>query len=416
MTSISAADAPAHAVLGMRDFRLFLSSRFLSTASMQMQSVAIGWQVYDLTRDPVALGYVGLWMFLSVAVFTLPAGDTADRVDRRVVLTLSYVLQGICGMLLVALSWSGTPAMWKFYAVIALFGVGRAFANPASQSFVPFLVPRPQVSRAVAWSSSVNQVAFIVGPALGGLIYAFGPMVVYSICFAAFLGAAVANSAIRTQVKIPPAEPGVTTFDRLVAGIQFVRTRPIVLGVISLDLFAVLLGGALSLLPVYAHDILHVGPEGLGILRSAVAVGAMATAVVVANLTLSRRAGWIMFGAVGLYGLCTIVFGFSTNYVLSIAVLAILGAADQISVITRNTVVQLATPAEMRGRVSALHMLFVGTSNELGSFRAGTFAGWLGTVPAVVVGGIGTVGVVALWTRLFPGLRDIDRLADVEPD
>lgn len=417
MTSISAADTPAHAALGLRDFRLFLASRFLSTASMQMQSVAIGWQVYDLTRDPVALGYVGLCMFLSVAVFTLPAGDTADRVDRRLVLTLSYILQGLCGMLLVALSWSaGMPAMWKFYAIIGLFGVGRAFANPASQSFVPFLVPREQVSRAVAWSSSVNQVAFIVGPALGGVIYAFGPMVVYAICLAAFLGAAAANSAIRTRVKIPPAEPDVTTLGRVIAGIQFVWIKPIVLGVISLDLFAVLLGGALSLLPVYARDILHVGPEGLGMLRSSVAVGAMTTAVVVANLQLNRRAGWTMLGAVGLYGLCTIAFGLSTNYALSLAVLAVLGAADQISVITRNTVVQLATPAHMRGRVSALHMLFVSTSNELGQFRAGTFAGWLGTVPAVVVGGVGTVGVVALWSWLFGDLRRIDRLADLQPD
>lgn len=415
MTSVSSAETSAHAVLGLRDFRLFICGRFLSTASMQMQSVAIGWQVYDMTGDPIALGYVGLFMFLSVAVFTLPAGDTADRVDRRLVLTASYVLQGICGMLLVAVSWSGVTAMAPFYAIIALFGVGRAFANPASQSFVPFLVPREQVSRAVAWSSSANQVAFIVGPALGGAAYVFGPMAVYGLCLVAFVGGAIANNAIRTEVKIPPAEPGITARDRLVAGIKFVRTRPIVLGVISLDLFAVLLGGALSLLPVYARDILHVGPEGLGLLRSSVAVGAMATAVVAANLSLNR-AGLVMFGAVGLYALCTIAFGLSVNFGFSLAVLALLGAADQISVITRNTVVQLATPADMRGRVSALHMLFVSTSNELGQFRAGTFAGWLGTVPAVIVGGIGTLAVVGLWSWLFPDLRKVDRLADLQPD
>ena len=416
MTSISTADTPAHAVFGMRDFRLFIGGRFLSTASMQMQSVAIGWQVYDLTRDPVALGYVGLCMFLSVAAFTLPAGDAADRIDRRLVLTLSYILQGVCGLLLVALSWSGLSSMWPVYGTIALFGVGRAFANPASQSFVPFLVPREQVSRAVAWSSSVNQVAFIVGPALGGVIYVDGPVAVYSICLVAFIGAAIATSLIRTHVKIPPSEPDVTTLRRLVAGVHFVRARPIVLGVISLDLFAVLLGGALSLLPIYARDILHVGPEGLGMLRSAVAAGAMATAVVVANLSLNRRAGLVMFGAVGLYALCTVAFGVSTNFTVSLAALAVLGAADQVSVITRNTVIQLATPAEMRGRVSALHMLFVGTSNELGQFRAGTFAGWLGTIPAVVVGGVGTLGVVGLWSWLFPDLRRVDRLADLQPD
>lgn len=416
MTSISAADGPAHAVLGLRDFRLFICGRLLSTASMQMQAVAVGWQVYDLTHDPVALGYVGLWMFLSVAAFTLPGGDAADRFDRRRVMSVSYLLQALCAALLAAVSWWGVTAMWPFYSIVALFGVGRAFANPASQSFVPFLVPQPQVSRAVAWSSSANQVAFIVGPALGGVAYAFGPAVVYALCLAAFVGAAATNSAIRTRVRIPPAEPGVTSFGRLVAGIRFVRTRPIVLGVISLDLFAVLLGGALSLLPIYARDILHVGPEGLGLLRSAVAAGAMATAVVVANLSLNRRAGLVMFGAVGIYALCTIAFGVSVNFGVSLAALALLGAADQVSVITRNTVVQLATPADMRGRVSALHMLFVGTSNELGQFRAGTFAGWLGTVPAVVLGGIGTLAVVGLWSWLFPDLRKVGRLADVQPD
>ncbi|HTP81564.1 MAG TPA: MFS transporter [Alphaproteobacteria bacterium] len=413
MTDISASDPRPHAIFGVRDFRLFICGRFLSTASMQMQSVAVGWQVYDLTQDPIALGYVGLFMFLSVAAFTLPGGDVADRFDRRLVLSLAYIGQAACAVLLVWVSWAGVTAMWPFYTIVAMFGVGRAFANPASQSFVPFLVPREQVSRAVAWSSSANQVAFIVGPALGGAVYAFGPAAVYAICFAAFVGGAITNSAIRIQVKIPPAEDK-SAFGRLVAGIHFVRRRPIVLGVISLDLFAVLLGGALSLLPVYARDILHVGPEGLGLLRSASAAGAMVTAVAVANLSLNRKTGLLMFGAVAFYAVCTIAFGVSANFGVSLAALALLGAADQISVITRNTVVQLATPADMRGRVSALHMLFVGTSNELGQFRAGTFAGWLGTVPAVVLGGVGTLAVVALWSWLFPELRKLDRVADLQ--
>ena len=415
MTVISASDPRAHAVFGLRDFRLFVGGRFLSTASMQMQSVVIGWQVYDLTQDPIALGYVGLCTFLSVAAFTLPGGDVADRYDRRLVLSLSYLAQAACAALLTGVSWSGGTAMWAFYAIVALFGIGRAFANPASQSFVPFLVPREQVSRAVAWSSSANQVAFIVGPALGGAVYTLGPAIAYAICLAALIGAAIANSAIRTRVKIPPAED-LSARRRLVAGIHFVRARPIVLGVISLDLFAVLLGGALSLLPIYARDILHVGPEGLGLLRSAAAIGAMATAVAVANLSLNRSTGLLMFGAVGFYALCTIAFGVSVNFTVSLIALALLGAADQVSVITRNTVVQLATPADMRGRVSALHMLFVGTSNELGQFRAGTFAGWLGTVPAVVLGGLGTLAVVALWTWLFPELRKLDNVTDLDPE
>jgi MFS family permease len=415
MTSISAADARANAMLGIRDFRLFVVARFLSTMSLQMQSVAVGWQVYDLTQDPIALGYVGLALFLSVAICTLPAGDLADRVDRRFLLAASYLLQAVCSVLFLVVTFGGTTAMWPFYGIMALFGVGRAFAQPASQSFVPFLVPRPQVSSAVAWSSSASQIATIVGPAAGGILYAFGAATVYGTCLAAFLGVSVATAAIRTRVKIAAAEPGVTALGRLLAGIAYVKRAPIVLGAISLDLFAVLLGGALSLLPVYARDILHVGPEGLGVLRSAAAVGATATAIIVANVPLKRHAGLAMFGAVALYALCTLTFGVSTSYALSIAALAIMGAADQISVVTRNTVVQLATPEDMRGRVSALHMLFVGTSNELGQFRAGTFAGWLGTVPAVVVGGIGTLAVVGLWTWMFPALRKVDRLADVQP-
>lgn len=415
MTSISASATPAHAVLGVRDFRLFITGRFLSTMSMLMQSVAVGWQVYDITRDPIALGYVGLSLFASVAAFTLPAGDVADRFDRRWVMALSYLLQAVCAILFLTLSLSATTTVWPFYAVMALFGVGRAFAGPSSQSFVPFLVPKPQVSRAVAWSSSANQIAMIAGPALGGVIYVFGPAAVYATCLVAFLGVSVSIAAIRTRVHVAPAEPGMTALRRLLAGIAYIKRKPIVLGAISLDLFAVLLGGALALLPVYARDILHVGPEGLGLLRSSAAVGATATAIVVANLSLNRRAGLIMFGAVGLFALSTMAFGISTHFGLSLAALAVLGAADQISVVTRNTLVQLATPEDMRGRVSALHMLFVGTSNELGQFRAGMFAGWIGTVPAVVVGGIGTLAVVAIWAWLFPDLRKVDRLADVQP-
>ena len=415
MTSISAAGDPARAVLRLRDFRLFMSGRLLSILCTQMQAVAVGWQVYDITHDPLTLGYVGLAGFLPIAGLTLPAGDVADRFDRRRVITIAYALQGLCALLFLGLTLSGPTDVRPFYVVMALFGIGRAFAGPSQQSFVPFLVPKEQVAPAVAWSSTANQIGTILGPALGGVIYIFGPAAVYATCLTFFTVAVLSVAAIRTQVRIPPPEPGVTAFGRLVAGLRFVATKPIVLGAISLDLFAVLLGGASAMLPVYAHDILDVGPEGLGMLRSAMAVGATTTAIVLANLPLRGRAGHTMFGAVAVFGVAVIVFALSRSFVLSLAALAIMGAGDQVSVVTRNTLVQLATPENMRGRVSAVHMLFVGTSNELGEFRAGTMAAWIGAVPAVALGGFGILSVVGLWSWWFPELRKVNRLTDVMP-
>ncbi len=422
MTTSTSPLVAGHAVFGIRDFRLFISARFLANLSIQMQSVAVGWQVYDVTRDPLALGYVGLSVFLPVAGLTLPAGDAADRFDRRRILTLSYLAQAVVSVLFLILTFagpapgSGLAAARPFYAVLVLFGIGRAFIGPSQQSFVPFLVPRDQLSRAVAWSSSANQTATILGPALGGVLYILGPAAVYGTCLALFLIVVAATAAIRTRVRVAAAEAGMTAWRRLVAGIAFVRRQPIVLGAMSLDMFAVLLGGATALLPIYARDILHVGPEGLGMLRSAMAIGATVTAIVVANLSFHTRAGLTMFFGVALFGLCTVVFGVSQSFALSLAALAVMGAADQISVVTRNTLVQLATPEFMRGRVSALHMLFVGTSNEFGEFRAGTSAAWFGTVPAVLIGGAGTLAVVGVWAWLFPALRKVDRLSDVTPD
>jgi predicted MFS family arabinose efflux permease len=303
--------------------------------------------------------------------------------------------------------------VWPFYLVVALYGVGRAFASPASQSFVPFLVSRAQVTRAIAWSASAYQTSAMIGPALGGVIYIAGPAAVYGTCLAMFAIVVVSIAGIRTSIRPGAAEAGTTALQRVLAGIAFVRRKPIVLGAATLDMFAVLLGGATALLPVYAHDILHVGPEGLGVLRSAMAIGGVATALIVAHYSINRHAGATMFGAIALFGVGTVVFGLSENFTLSVIALAVMGMADQISVVTRNTLVQLATPEGMRGRVSALHMLFVGTSNEFGEFRAGTTAAWLGAVPAVVVGGAGVLGVVGLWMWLFPELRKVDRLTDV---
>jgi MFS family permease len=412
MTAIVSPDAH---VLGVRDFRLFLSGRALSNLSIQMQSVAVGWQVYDLTNDPLALGYVGLAVFLPVACLTLPAGDAADRFDRRFILAASYGLQALCAAAFLALTLTGETVVWPFYLVMALFGVGRAFAGPAAQSFVPFLVARPQVTRAIAWSASAYQTAAMLGPALGGVIYIVGPAAVYGTCLALFVVVFASIAGIRTRVRPGATEAGMTALQRLLAGIAFVRRKPIVLGAATLDMFAVLLGGATALLPVYARDILHVGPGGLGILRSAMAVGGVATALAVAHYSIARRAGLTMFGAIAVFGIATLVFGVSESFTLSLIALTIMGMADQISVVTRNTLVQLATPEGMRGRVSALHMLFVGTSNEFGEFRAGTMAAWLGAVPAVLLGGAGILGVVSLWMWLFPDLRKIDRLSDVAP-
>jgi MFS family permease len=302
-----------------------------------------------------------------------------------------------------------------FYLVLALFGVVRTLSAPASQSLVPLLVPSEHLSRAIAWSSSAFQTATIAGPALGGVLYVFGPVVAYSVCFALSVIVAILFALIRAPLAVRRGRADGSAFERAVAGIAYVKARPIILGAISLDLFAVLLGGATALMPAYAQDILHVGPTGLGLLRTAVAVGAAVTGLWLGYRPLTRATGLWMFACVGLFGLATIVFGVSHNFILSLAALVVLGASDMVSVFVRSTLIQMATPDEMRGRVSAVSMLFVGASNELGEFESGTTARWFGTVPSVVIGGIGTLVVVGLWMWLFPQLRRVDRLSDVKP-
>jgi MFS family permease len=301
----------------------------------------------------------------------------------------------------------------SFYAVLALFAAARAFAGPASQSFVPMLVPQDRFPQAVAWSSATSKIAVIVGPALGGAIYILGPAVAYGVCLILFIVVAMVTAAMRTASRRYPEEPGVTGLERLTAGIAYVRGNSIILGAISLDLFAVLLGGATALLPIYARDILRVGPEGLGLLRSAPALGAVFLGFLLGRMPLQRNAGVVMFAAVTIFGIATIVFGLSGNFFLSMAALAVLGASDMASVYVRATIVQLATPDAMRGRVSAVNRLFIGASNELGEFESGVTASWFGTVPSVVIGGIGTLVVVVLGLCLFPSLRQIDKLTDV---
>jgi MFS family permease len=415
MTTESTPSSPSTAALRLRDFRLYLGVRFMSSIAMQMQSVAVGWQIYDITSDPLSLGLVGLAQFLPMAGFILPAGDVSDRYDRRVILAVSYAVQALCALALLALAVSATVVTWPFYLVLVVFGAARGFTAPAAQSFAPFLVPPALLPSAVAWSSSANTSAVIIGPALGGVLYVLGAGVVYATCLALFVAMVVLTVAISIRAPRHVGHAGETAWDRLLAGIAYIGTKRIILGAILLDLFAVLLGGATALLPVYARDILHVGPDGLGVLRSAQAIGAAATALLLANFPLRRHAGAAMFGGVALFGIATIVFGVSESFPLSVIALAVLGAADMINVFVRSTIVQLATPDPMRGRISAVNMLFVGASNELGEFRAGVMAVLLGTVPAVVVGGAGTLAVVGLCAWRYPELRRVDRLTDVRP-
>jgi MFS family permease len=403
-------DPPA--VYRGRDFNVFLASRFLSTVAMQIQSVAVGWQVYEITRTPLALGLVGLSEFVPMFLLTLPAGDISDRFDQRKVLAASLFVEALCGAVLVLLTLGHFHRVFFFYLVMVLFGAARGFSGPAGQSLLPFIVPAERLPKSIAWSSSAFQTAVIAGPAIGGFLYALGPMAAYAACTVCFAAAGIGTATLggrRLARQITEA----SATKRVIEGIRFVRHRPIVLGAISLDLFAVLLGGATALLPVYARDILHVGPVGLGVLRSAPAVGAALVAFSLGRRPLETGTGAKMFGAVAIFGVSTIVFGISTDFYVSLAALFVLGAADMVSVFIRSALIQFATPDPMRGRVSAVNMLFIGASNELGEFESGVMAAWLGTVPAVVIGGIGTMLVVAIWMRLFPPLRTVDRLADV---
>jgi MFS family permease len=375
--------------------------------------VAIGWYLYDRTGDPMVLAYAGLAVFVPIALFTLPGGDVADRFDRRLILGTAHFFQACGSAALVLVVATGSTRTWPFYAVLALTGTVRAFSGPAVASFLPFLVPRERFPSAVAWSSSANQTATVLGPALGGLIYLAGPAAAFSAALLVSLAVAACMSSIRTRAIAGPRHG--TGVSRVVEGLRFLKSRRILLGAISLDLFAVLLGSVTALLPIYARDILQVGPDGLGAMRSSIAVGALVMGIGLAQLSPARQphAGAALFAGVALFGLAALVFGLSKTFLVSVASLAVMGAADMMSVFVRASLVQLGTPDGMRGRVSAVHSLFVGTANELGDFRAGAMAAWLGAVPAVLAGGAATLAVVALWSAGFPELRRVARLADV---
>lgn len=395
------------------DFRRYLAARFVVAMASQMLVVAVGFQVYDVTGDPLFLGLVGLSQFLPFIVLVLPAGHVADAYDRRRILALTNGILVVVAASLAAISLAGPTDALPILAVMALYGAARAFSAPASQSLVPNLVPSDDFGNAIALSSSTLEVAVISGPAIGGLLLLLGPAAAYLASAALLLVGMVLLLLLRGGGR-EPAEREPISMASLLSGVRFVRSRPIVLGSISLDMFAVLFGGAVALLPIYAADILHVGPDGLGLLRAAPAVGAMACASLLSARTFNGRVGRWLFGAVVAFGLGTIVFALSTSFILSLLALVAMGATDMLSVYIRHLLVQLATPDVIRGRVSAVNSVFINASNELGEFESGLTASWWGTVGATVVGGVATVGVAVTWAILFPVLRRLDRFPAAE--
>jgi MFS family permease len=403
-------------------FVRYTIARFFIVLSLEMQSVAVAWQVYEITRRPIDLGYVGLAQFLPGFALFLFAGHAADVFDRRKLLMWCYGGFGLCSALLLAISWRAPHSVHLIYGVLVLLGIFLSFNFPVSRALLPQLVPEEHFSNAVAWNASSFQIANIAGPAIGGIAYALfhGPEGVYAIALFVSITSAILTLRIKPQPvspeklaeKIASREP--TSVRTVLAGLRFIWQKKLILGSISLDMFAVLLGGAVTLLPVYAREILHTGPWGLGLLRSAPGVGAALMAIVLAHRPIHQRAGVTMLTAVAAFGIFTIVFGISHNLILSMAALFLIGATDIVSVIIRATLVQVSTPDEMRGRVNAVDMLFIGVSNELGGFESGLTAQWFGTVPAVVIGGIGTLFVIALWAWLFPELRKADQLTVAE--
>ena len=389
-------------------FARYWAARFLATFATQVVSVAVGWQIYDLTRNPFDLGLVGLIQFLPSLLLVLVTGAAADRFGRRLIMGVAAFLEAICALALVILTLRGLTSPFPVFVVLAAFGVARAFFAPASSALVANLVPPEDFANAIAWNSSAWQTATIVGPVAGGLLYGLSAEAAYATAAVLMILAGVLSFSVPKPKQHSESQP--VSASTLFAGFRYIWKEKVVLGAISLDLFAVLLGGAVALLPVYARDILELGPWGLGLLRSAPGIGAVLTALWLSGHPIRNHAGLIMFAFVALFGFFTIVFGVSTITWVSILALALVGAADMVSVYIRETLIQLWTPDRLRGRVNAVNMVFVGASNELGEFRAGTMAALIGTVPAVVFGGAGAIGVAFLWAWMFPALRKAKHL------
>lgn len=393
------------AAFSHRSYVHYWWARVCTTFAVQVLAVAVAWQVYDLTRDPFHLGMLGLVQFLPLLLLVLVTGAVADRFGRRRVMSTAVGVQLVCAASMLLYAGMGPRSVLPIFALLMVLAVARAFFGPASQSLVVNLVPREDFANAVTWNSSAWQIASIAGPAIGGLLYGISALTAYGA--ATLMLAMAVFLLLRIPEPPPPEQPRKVTFDSLFDGLRFIRRQPVVLGAISLDLFAVLLGGAVALLPVYARDILELGPWGLGLLRAAPGIGAVSMAAFIAMSPIKDHAGYILLGCVALFGLFTALFGISTVPWLSILLLMLIGASDMVSVVVRETLLQLWTPDEVRGRVNAANMVFLGASNELGEFRAGMMAAWIGVVPAVVFGGVGSILVAGLWAWRFPQLRDV---------
>jgi len=410
MSSIESRGAPLGRLLQYPSFTRFLSARLLASVAVQMQTVAVGWQVYAITGNPLDLGLIGLSQFLPFVLLFLPAGHVADRQNRAAILALCIALEFFCALALLAFTLSGLQVAWPVFGVMVVFGIARAFSMPAGQAIMPNLVPPSLFSRAVAVNSSTWQVSTIVGPAVGGLVYLAGPDIVYASVAGLLAAAFLLVVGVKTGKPARPETPD--SWHTLLEGLRFVWRKKVILGAVSLDLFAVLFGGAVALLPAVASDILHVGPDGFGWLRAAPGIGAAFVAMALAWRPITRHVGAQMFAGVAVFGIATVVFGLSTHYLLSLAALVVIGASDMVSVYIRHMLVQLETPDTIRGRVSAVNAVFIGASNELGEFESGVTAAWWGVKPAIVVGGLASVAIAGLWMRWFPALRRIDEFPE----
>jgi MFS family permease len=398
----------ARELLRDASFLNFLLSRSLSRFSSQISAVAIGWQIYDITGSAFDLGMVGLVQFVPTALLVFVAGHAADRFERKRVMQLCQIMEALTALFLAASTYFGWLNAAQIYIATFVIGIAGAFEGPATAALLPLIAPQGALQRATAVSSGAAQLATIAGPAVGGLAYVFAPSLPYLIIVVFWLAGAVLTGFLRPAQQTMMKEPGAD--DNLFAGVRFIRNNPAILGTISLDLFVVLLGGVVALLPIYARDILQTGPLGLGILRASPAVGALFMTIVLVRHPISRHVGMRMFQAVIVFGAATVVFGLSKWMWLSAVSLAILGAADTVSVVIRFSLVQLATPDEMRGRVGAVNFLFINASNQLGQFQNGVTASLIGAVPAAVLGGVGSIAIALLWMKLFPSLRKVERL------
>lgn len=410
--SASTPSALPESVYRQPGFLPFLISRVLAMFAVQILAVVVAWQVYDLTRDPLSLAYVGLAQFIPMLVLLMPAGDLIDRYDRKRILVLSWALEALCAAALLWLSLSG-GAVGGFYGVLVLYGCARAFTGPALSSLLPQIVPRERLAAAIAANSMIVRGSTIAGPVFGGALFALGGGgLTYAACLVFFLTGILLLRWVPVRYAEKMRALEATAWQRFTAGIHFIRSRPIILGTISLDLFAVLLGGVVALLPIYAQEVLEVGPTGLGALRSAMAIGEVAVGFYLSTRPFNRHVGMTMFLAVALFGVANLVFALSGWFWLSFLALLVAGGADMVSMYIRSSLIQFSTPDAMRGRVNAVNMLFIGSSNELGEFRAGTSAAWFGAVPAAVIGGLCTLGVTGGWMLAFKSLRQVDRFED----